>query len=143
MFERFIAVCKEDGFGLESALLQQLKSGGIKANFSDLRADNAGIYFTFPNEKTQKVMLYQANIQESTFRIQGDPYVHLCGCPVALANFKNPDFLAVIAFELRFFLSISSQKVQMKFFYDKPLQLCKECVQMTRFNGDLRGFLGF
>lgn len=91
-FEKIIAACGDDGFSLESALFKQLQSGGIKADFSDLHADSSGIYFTYPNQTQQKVLFYQAKLQESTFRVQGDPYVHLCGCKACMEDLKKPRF---------------------------------------------------
>ena len=140
-FEKIIDVCGGSGFSLESALLEQLKNGGIKADFSDLHADNNGIYFTYPSEKLQKVLLYHARIPESLFRIQGDPRVHLCGCPSCLKHLNDSEFLAVVNKEKRFFVGIYSHKVQIKFFNDKPLQFCQDCVRMLQFNGDLETFL--
>ncbi|MBX7490999.1 hypothetical protein [Helicobacter turcicus] len=140
-FEKIIAACSDDGFRLESALFKQLQNGGIKADFSDLSADRKGIYFYYPSNRCQKVLLYQAKIQEATFRNQGDPYVHLCGCKACLEGLKNSDFLAVVAYDLRFFLGIYSHKVQVKFFHDKPLALCPECLNIAEFNGDLKTFL--
>ncbi len=88
-------------------------------------------------------MLYQARIQEMTFRSKGDPFVHLCGCEEALENLKNPDFIATISLDLRFFLGIYSHKVQTKFFNDKPLKICPICAKTLAesFNNDLREFL--
>lgn len=140
-FEKIIAVCSNEGFRLESALFKQLQNGGIKADFSDLSADNKGIYFYYPSGGYQKVLLYQAKIQEAAFRNQGDPCVHLCGCKACLEGLKNSDFLAVVAYDLRFFLGIYAHKVQIKFFNDKPLSLCLECVKIAKFNGDLKAFL--
>ena len=142
-FEKMIDVCGTGGFSLESALLEQLKNGGIKANFSDLHANHSGIYFTYPSGKLQKVLLYHARIPESLFRIQGDPCVHLCGCPGCLKHLDDSEFLAVVALEKRFFVGIYSHKVQIKFFNDKPLQLCQDCVKILQFNGNLAAFLGF
>ncbi len=89
-------------------------------------------------------MLYQARVQEVMFRSKGDPFVHLCGCKKALENLKNPDFIATISLNLRFFLGIYSHKVQTKFFNDKPLQICPQCAKVLEmyFNNDLRGFFG-
>ncbi|QOQ98251.1 hypothetical protein [Helicobacter winghamensis] len=140
-FEKIISVCSDESFSLQNALFKQLQNGGIQADFSNLSADLDGIYFSYPNNSQQKVLLYQAKIQESLFRTQGDPSVHLCGCKACLDGLKSPDFLAVIAYDLRFFLGIYSHKVQMKFFNDKPLELCQECVKITGFNGDLKAFL--
>ena len=140
-FEKIVDVCKGSGFSLESALLEQLKNGGIKADFSDLHADNNGIYFTYPSGKLQKVLLYHARIPESLFRIQGDPCVHLCGCPSCLKYLNYSEFLAVVNKENRFFVGMYSHKVQIKFFNDKPLQFCQDCVRMLQFNGDLETFL--
>ena len=142
-FEKMIDVCGAGGFSLESALLEQLKNGGIKANFSDLHANHSGIYFTYPSGKLQKVLLYHARIPESLFRIQGDPCVPLCGCPGCLKHLDDSEFLAVVALEKRFFVGIYSHKVQIKFFNDKPLQLCQDCVKILQFNGNLAAFLGF
>ena len=142
-FEKMIDVCGAGGFSLESALLEQLKNGGIKANFSDLSANHSGIYFAYPSGKLQKVLLYHARIPESLFRIQGDPCVHLCGCPSCLKHLDDSEFLAVVALEKRFFVGIYSHKVQIKFFNDKPLQLCQDCVKILQFNGNLAAFLGF
>ena len=142
-FEKMIDVCGAGGFSLESAVLEQLKNGGIKANFSDLHANHSGIYFTYPSGKLQKVLLYHARIPESLFRIQGDPCVHLCGCPGCLKHLDDSEFLAVVALEKRFFVGIYSHKVQIKFFNDKPLQLCQDCVKILQFNGNLAAFLGF
>ena len=142
-FEKMIDVCGAGGFSLESALLEQLKNGGIKANFSDLHANHSGIYFTYPSGKLQKVLLYHARIPESLFRIQGDPCVHLCGCPGCLKHLDDSEFLVVVALEKRFFVGIYSHKVQIKFFNDKPLQLCQDCVKILQFNGNLAAFLGF
>ena len=142
-FEKMIDVCGAGGFSLESALLEQLKNGGIKANFSYLHANHSGIYFTYPSGKLQKVLLYHARIPESLFRIQGDPCVHLCGCPGCLKHLDDSEFLAVVALEKRFFVGIYSHKVQIKFFNDKPLQLCQDCVKILQFNGNLAAFLGF
>lgn len=88
-------------------------------------------------------MFYQARIQEMTFRSKGDPFVHLCGCEEALENLKNPDFIATISLDLRFFLGIYSHKVQTKFFNDKPLKICPICAKTLAesFNNDLGGFL--
>ncbi|MCI5968849.1 hypothetical protein [Helicobacter sp.] len=140
-FEKIISVCSSDGFSLQNALFKQLENGGIQADFSDLNADANGIYFHYPNNKYQKVLLYQAKVQEIVFRNQGAPCVHLCGCRDCLQNLKNSDFLAVLAYDLRFFLGIYSHKVQIKFFNDKPLALCLECVKIAGFSGDLKGFL--
>lgn len=140
-FEKIITACSDEGFRLDGALLKQLQNGGIKADFSDLSADENGIYFSYPSNKLQKVLLYQAKIQEVAFRNQGDPSVHLCGCKACLEGLRSPDFLAVVAYDLRFFLGIYSHKVQIKFFNDKPLPLCVECVKLARFNGDLKAFL--
>ncbi|WP_299546136.1 hypothetical protein [uncultured Helicobacter sp.] len=140
-FEKIISACSNDGFSLENALYKQLQNGGIKADFGDLSANQDGIYFSYPNNKIQKVLFYQAKIQEATFRAKGDPSVHLCGCKACLENLKNPDFLAVVTNDLRFFLEIYSHKVQIKFFNDKPLSLCQECVNLVGFSGDLKVFL--
>lgn len=114
------------------------------ANFADLSADERGIYFRFSSNNICKIMLYQARVQEVMFRSKGDPFVHLCGCKEALENLKNPDFIATISLNLRFFLGIYSHKVQTKFFNDKPLQICPQCAKVLEmyFNNDLRGFFG-
>ena len=104
---------------------------------------HSGIYFAYPSGKLQKVLLYHARIPESLFRIQGDPCVHLCGCPSCLKHLDDSEFLAVVALEKRFFVGIYSHKVQIKFFNDKPLQLCQDCVKILQFNGNLAAFLGF
>lgn len=72
-------------------------------------------------------MLYQAKIQESFFRTQGEPLVHLCACEESLKNATNPDFLAIIRTDMQFFLSIYSHKIQTKIFNQKPLSLCPQC----------------
>ncbi len=142
-FEKTIAACGSGDSGLDSALFKQLQKDGIMANFADLSADERGIYFRFSSNKICKIMLYQARIQEMTFRSKGDPFVHLCGCEEALENLKNPYFIATISLDLRFFLGIYSHKVQTKFFNDKPLQICPICAKTLAesFNNDLREFL--
>lgn len=140
-FKKTISASKDNGFSLESALYKQLQNGGIRADFSDLRADSNGIYFNYPNKSQQKVLLYQAKLQESIFRTQGDPSVHLCGCKACIEALKNPDFLAVVTYNLQFFVGIYSYKVQMKFFNDKPLMLCQDCLKISHFKGDLKTFL--
>ncbi|WP_273213221.1 hypothetical protein [Helicobacter rodentium] len=142
-FEKTIAACGSGDSGLDSALFKQLQKDGIMANFADLSADERGIYFRFSSNKICKIMLYQARIQEMTFRSKGDPFVHLCGCEEALENLKNPDFIATISLDLRFFLGIYSHKVQTKFFNDKPLKICPICAKTLAesFNNDLREFL--
>lgn len=141
-FTKMIEACENQKFSLNSALFTQLQSEGIRANFADLHADERGIYFGFSNGKFCKVMLYQARIQESTFRSKGDPYVHLCACEECLENLANPDFIATISLNLHFFLGIYSHKVQTKFFNDKPLEICPKCAKVLRghFRGDLNAF---
>lgn len=143
-FEKTIVACGSKESGLDSALFKQLQKDGIMANFADLSADERGIYFRFSSNNICKIMLYQARVQEVMFRSKGDPFVHLCGCKEALENLKNPDFIATISLNLRFFLGIYSHKVQTKFFNDKPLQICPQCAKVLEmyFNNDLRGFFG-
>lgn len=143
-FEKTIVACGSKESGLDSALFKQLQKGGIMANFADLSADERGIYFRFSSNNICRIMLYQARVQEVMFRSKGDPFVHLCGCKEALENLKNPDFIATISLNLRFFLGIYSHKVQTKFFNDKPLQICPQCAKVLEmyFNNDLRGFFG-
>ncbi len=131
---------KED-CNLSSKLLETLKDGGIKANFADLRVGERGIYFLFPNKEVSKVMLYQAQIQESLFHTRGEPLVHLCACEESKKNFNHRDFLAIIKMDLRFFLGIHSHKIQRKFFNDKPLKLCPQCSQiLSHYQEDLKVF---
>ena len=142
-FEKTIVACAGGDSSLDSELFEQLQNEGILANFADLTANERGIYFRFSNNKICKIMLYQAKFQETTFRSKGDPSVHLCGCEEALKNLKNPDFIATISLDLRFFLGIYSHKVQTKFFNDKPLRLCPYCAKVLAksFKNDLRTFL--
>lgn len=140
-FQQVISACQREGFSLTSTLFTQLQKDGIRADLLDLYANSSGIYFDYPNQTQQKVLLYQAKIQESTFKIHGDPLVHLCNCSFALKSINNPDYLAILTEEMRFFVGIYAHKTQIKIFYDKPLQFCPQCVQITSFKGDLKSFL--
>ncbi len=88
-------------------------------------------------------MLYQAKIQESLFRSQGEPLVHLHACKESQKNATNPDFLAIIRTDMQFFLSIYSHKIQTKIFNQKPLLLCPQCHTFLSqsYGGNLEAFL--
>lgn len=129
-FEKILQLYKQKNFHLSSKLLETLKDGGIKANFADLQIGSRGIYFLLPNAGVSKVMLYQAQIQESLFHTKGEPLVHLCSCDESKKNFNHKDFLAIIKMDLRFFLGIYSHKIERKFFNDKPLRLCPQCSEI-------------
>ncbi|MDY3114059.1 MAG: hypothetical protein SOW25_07035 [Helicobacter sp.] len=139
-FTQTILSAKEEGFSLKDALLKQLQSG-LYANFANLCADKDGIYFTLPNQKSIKVLLYQAKVQEAKFRVSGDPQVHLCGCSECLKALNSADFLAIRTYNLLFSVGIYSNKVQTKIFHQKPLEICPECARLTSFSGNLQTFL--
>lgn len=127
-FQKTIESCQQFHFNLKSTLLDTLKTSGISANLADLNPTKEGIYFTFPDKTSTRVMLYQAKIQESLFRTQGDPLVHLCACKESLKHYNNPEFLAIIRPNMQFFISIYSHKIQTRFFNEKPLDICPECL---------------
>ena len=122
-FQKTIESCQQFHFNLKSILLDTLKTSGISANLADLNPTKEGIYFTFPDKTSTKVMLYQAKIQESLFRTQGDPLVHLCACKESLKHYNNPEFLAIIRPNMQFFISIYSHKIQTRFLNEKPLDI--------------------
>ncbi|EFR48961.1 hypothetical protein [Helicobacter canadensis] len=126
-FQKTIESCHTMQVNLTNEMLKILQTSGIAANLADLTLDKNGIYFSLPNQTTTKVMLYQAKIQESLFRTQGEPLVHLSACDESLKNYDNADFLAIIRTDMQFFLSIYSHKIQTKIFNQKPLNLCPHC----------------
>lgn len=136
-----LQLCQKENFNLSSKLLEILKDGGIKANFADLYVGQRGIYFFLPDRRVIKVMLYQAQIQESLFHTGGEPFVHLCSCDESKKNFNHRDFLAIIKMDLRFFLGIYSYKIQRKFFNDRPLKLCPQCSKiLSHYQEDIKIF---
>ncbi|CAM2920576.1 hypothetical protein [Helicobacter burdigaliensis] len=129
MFEATINACKKEGISLSEALIKLLKDEGISANYAEFSLEDEGIYFILPNGDKIKVLFYQAKIKESVFKSKGDPLVHLFACKEVRENITNEEFRAIITKELKFFLGVYSHRVQTKFFYSKPLEICKECKQ--------------
>lgn len=141
-FQKTIESCHTKQINLTSEILKILQTSGIAANLADLTLDENGIYLPLPNQTTIKVMLYQAKIQESLFRTQGEPLVHLSACGESLKNYKNADFLAIIHTDMQFFLGIYSHKIQTKIFNQKPLNLCPHCHNLLHrsYQGNLQLF---
>ncbi|PZT47972.1 hypothetical protein B6S12_06180 [Helicobacter valdiviensis] len=129
MFEATINACKNESINLSKSLIQLLKDEGISANYAEFSLEDSGIYFILPNGDKIKVLFYQAKIQESAFKSKGDPFVHLFSCEEVRENLANEEFRAIYKTELKFFLGVYSHRVQTKFFYNKPLELCPSCKQ--------------
>ncbi|MDA3967059.1 MULTISPECIES: hypothetical protein [Helicobacter] len=139
-FTEFKEACNFE-LSLNKHLLNMLQSSGIRANLADLHLDEDGIYFTFPNGSTKKIMLYQSKIQEGFFRSNGDPFVHICKCKESEINLNNQDFTAIINYDMKFFIGIYSHRTQIKFYNDKPLSICPQCkITLDKF-GSLQKFL--
>ena len=119
-FKKTIESCATSNLNLTYEILKILKTSGIPANLANLELDKSGIYFLLPDKSRVKIMLYQAKIQESLFRSQGEPLVHLHACKESQKNATNPDFLAIIRTDMQFFLSIYSHKIQTKIFNQNP-----------------------
>lgn len=111
----------------KSILLHRL-TDSIKANQAILEFRENGIFVFIGQDKFQKVLFWNCDIQESDFKTN-EIFFHCYGCQEALELFKKQPQKCRLTCNssLLFYVGVFSRNIQTKMFNDRPLKLCPKC----------------
>lgn len=134
-FEETLQASRSEESPLPLFLLEAIGRDGVQVNLVDLLKGRERLFALLPNGELRTVLLHQAILNEVEFQVKGEPRFHfMCRCSIVeqiLSSGEGEQRRHRVSAPAvnRFSFKTASERADLRFFRDKPLEPCPECLQ--------------